>query len=51
MTIPALRAAVSAVVPSRLPEMFEGMQVAFDDARAEDSVVPIHLFYREWAVV
>jgi len=31
--------------------MFEGMQAAFDDARAENSVVPIHLFYREWAVV
>ena len=51
LTIPALRAAVSAVAPSRLPEMFEKMQAAFDDARAEDSVVPIHLFYREWAVV
>jgi hypothetical protein len=31
--------------------MFEGMRAAFDDARAEDSVVPIHLFYREWAIV
>jgi hypothetical protein len=51
LTIPALRAAVNAVAPSRLPEMLEKMRAAFDDARAEDSVAPIHLFYREWAVV
>jgi hypothetical protein len=31
--------------------MFEKMQVAFVRAGEEGSVVPIHMFYREWAVV
>jgi hypothetical protein len=51
LTLPALRAAVARVAPSRLPEMFEKMQEAFVRAGAEGSVVPIHMFYREWAVV
>jgi hypothetical protein len=51
LTLPALRAAVARVVPGRLPEMFEKMQAAFVRAGEEDSVVPIHMFYREWAVV
>jgi hypothetical protein len=51
LTLPALREAVAAVAPSRLPEMFAKMQEAFVRAGEEDSVTPIHMFYREWAVV
>ena len=51
LTLPALRAAVARVAPGRLPEMFEKMQVAFVHAGEEGSVVPIHMFYREWAVI
>ena len=51
LTLPALRAAVARVAPSRLPEMFSKMQAAFIRAGEEGSVVPIHMFYREWAVV
>jgi hypothetical protein len=50
-TLPALREAVARVAPGRLPEMFEKMQAAFVRAGEENSVVPIHMFYREWAVV
>jgi hypothetical protein len=50
-TLPALRAAVAAVAPGRLPEMFAKMQDAFVRAGEENSVTPIHMFYREWAVV
>jgi hypothetical protein len=31
--------------------MFTSMQDAFVRAGEEDSVVPIHMFYREWAVI
>jgi hypothetical protein len=31
--------------------MFAKMQEAFDRAGEEDSVTPIHMFYREWAVI
>lgn len=51
LTLPALREAVAAVAPSRLPEMFTKMQEAFVHAGEQDSVTPIHMFYREWAVV
>ncbi len=51
MTLPALRQAVATVVPSRLPEFFEDLQKAFVRAGDEDSVVPIRMFYRQWAVV
>jgi hypothetical protein len=51
LTLPALRQAVAAVAPGRLPEMFAKMQEAFVRAGDEDSVTPIHMFYREWAVV
>jgi hypothetical protein len=51
LNLPALRAAVARVAPGRLPEMFEKMQAAFVRAGDEGSVVPIHMFYREWAVV
>lgn len=51
LTLPALRQAVAAVAPGRLPEMFAKMQEAFDRAGEEDSVTPIHMFYREWAVI
>jgi hypothetical protein len=51
LTLPALRAAVAAVAPGRLPEMFAKMQEAFDRAGEENNVVPIHMFYREWAVI
>ena len=42
LTLPALREAVAAVVPNRLPEIYAKMQ----DVRAgnEDSVTPIHMF-------
>jgi hypothetical protein len=51
LTLPALREAVATVAPSRLPEMFTKMQDAFVRAGDEGSVTPIHMFYREWAVI
>lgn len=51
LTLPALRAAVAAVAPGRLPEMFAKMQDAFIRAGEENSVSPIRMFYREWAVI
>jgi hypothetical protein len=51
LTLPALREAVARVAPGRLPEMFEKMRAAFAQASEEGSVVPIHMFYREWAVI
>jgi hypothetical protein len=51
LTLPELRQAVAAVAPGRLPEMFAKMQEAFVRAGDEGSVTPIHMFYREWAVV
>ena len=51
LTLPALRQAVAAVAPGRLPEMFSKMQDAFVRAGEEGSVTPIHMFYREWAVI
>jgi hypothetical protein len=51
LTLPSLRQAVAAVAPSRLPEMFAKMQEAFVRAGEQGSVAPIHLFYREWAVI
>lgn len=51
LTLPALRQAVAAVAPGRLPEMFSKMQEAFVRAGEVGSVTPIHMFYREWAVV
>jgi hypothetical protein len=50
-TLPALRQAVAAVAPGRLPEMFAKMQEAFVQAAEQGSVTPIHMFYREWAVI
>ena len=51
LTLPALRQAVATVAPSRLPEMFSKMQEAFVRAGEDGSVTPIHMFYREWAVI
>lgn len=51
LTLPALREAVARIAPGRLPEMFEKMQAAFVRAGEEGSVIPIHMFYREWAVI
>jgi hypothetical protein len=51
LTLPALRQAVAAVAPGRLSEMFTKMQEAFVRAGEEGSVTPIHMFYREWAVI
>lgn len=51
LTLPALRQAVAAVVPSRLSEFFEDMQQAFVRAGDEDSVLPIRMFYRQWGVI
>jgi hypothetical protein len=51
LTLPTLRQAVAAVAPGRLPEMFTKMQEAFDRAAEAGSVTPIHMFYREWAVI
>ena len=51
LTLPALRQAVATVAPARLPEMFTKMQDAFVRAGEVGSVTPIHMFYREWAVI
>ncbi|MGH3312968.1 MAG: hypothetical protein ACRDP3_20690 [Streptomyces sp.] len=51
LTLPALRQAVAALAPSRLPELYEDMQRAFVQAGEDESVVPIHMFYRRWGVV
>lgn len=51
LTLPALREAVARVAPGRLPEMAEKMHAAFARAGKESSVVPVHMFYREWAVI
>jgi hypothetical protein len=51
LTLPALRQAVAAVAPGRLPEMFAKVQEAFDRAGEEGSATPIRMFYREWAVI
>ena len=51
LTLAALRQAVAAVAPGRLPEMFAKMQEAFVRAGEEGSGTPIHMFYREWAVI
>ena len=51
LTLPALRQAVATVAPGRLPEMFTKMQEAFVLAGEQGSVTPIHMFYREWAVI
>ena len=48
LTLDALRQAVTAVVPSRLPEFFQEMQDAFSQAGDEDSVFPIRHFYQRW---
>lgn len=51
LTLPALQEAVTAVAPSRLPEMFTKMQEALVRVGEEGSQTPIHMFYREWAVI
>jgi hypothetical protein len=51
LTLPALRQAVATVAPGRLPEMFTKMQEAFVLAGEQGTVTPIHMFYREWAVI
>ena len=48
LTLDALRQAVGAVVPSRLPEFFQEIQDAFSQAGDEDSVFPIRHFYQRW---
>jgi hypothetical protein len=42
---------VAAVASPRLPEFFEDVQKAFIRAEEEDDVVPVRMFYRQWAVV
>lgn len=42
---------MAAVVPGRLPEMYAKVQAAFVRAGEQGSVTPIHMFYREWAVI
>ena len=51
LTLLALRQAVATVAPGRLPEMSTKMQEALVLAGEQDSVTPIHMFYREWAVI
>jgi hypothetical protein len=51
LTLPTLRQAVAAFAPRRLPEMFAKMEEAFVQAGERGSVTPIHMFYREWAVI
>lgn len=41
---------MSIVAPSLLPQFFEEMQQVFTQAGDEDSVIPIRMFYRRWAV-
>ncbi len=48
LSLPALRRAVAAVAPSRLPEFFQDIQDAFTEAGDEDSVFPIRHFYQRW---
>ena len=48
-TLDALRRAVAAVAPSRLPEFFQEIQDAFSQAGDEDSVFPIRHFYQRWS--
>jgi hypothetical protein len=48
LTLDALRQAVAAVAPSRLPEFFQEIQDAFSQAGDEDSVFPIRHFYQRW---
>jgi hypothetical protein len=48
LTLDALRRAVAAVAPSRLPEFFQEIQDAFSQAGDEDSVFPIRHFYQRW---
>ena len=50
MRLADYRRAVSVVAPSRLPEFFEDVQEAFTRAGDENSVMPIHMFYRRWGV-
>ena len=51
LTLPALRRAVATVAPGRLPEMFAKIREEFERAGEQGSVTPIHMFYREWAVI
>src|SRR5579863_5037038 len=48
LTLDALRQAVAALVPSRLPEFSQEIQDAFSQAGDEDSVFPIRHFYQRW---
>ena len=48
LSLPALRQAVAAVAPSRLPEFFHEIQDAFTQAGDEDSIFPIRHFYQRW---
>jgi hypothetical protein len=48
LTLDALRQAVAAVAPSRLPEFFQDIQDAFSQAGDEDSTFPIRHFYQRW---
>jgi hypothetical protein len=46
LSLPALRQAVAAVAPSRLPEFFQEILDAFTQAGDEDSAFPIRHFYQ-----
>jgi hypothetical protein len=48
LSLPALRQAVAAVAPSRLPEFFQEVQDAFTQAGDEDSVFRIRHFHKRW---
>ena len=47
LSLPALRQAVAAVVPSRLPEFFQEIRTP-SLGGDEDSVFPIRHFYQRW---
>ncbi|MFJ9416386.1 MULTISPECIES: hypothetical protein [unclassified Streptomyces] len=49
LTLPALRSAVAALAPVKLPELVDEMQQAFDRAGKDGSTAPIRMFYRRWA--
>ena len=48
LTLDALRQAVAAVAPSRLPEFFQDIQNTFSQVGEEDSVFPIRHFCQRW---
>ena len=49
LTLPALRQAVGAVAPSRLPEFFQEIQDAFTQSAVREAAEIVQAAYREVA--